>query len=82
MENYSFGTCQVCGQVLLMAVKNTINGELLIMCDDCESHWKTPNEAQSYENALLKETRTIVPASAEVIEVAGLEKYLNIDARS
>ena len=82
MENYSFGTCEVCGQGLLMAVKNIINGEMLIMCDDCESQWKTPDEAQSYENALLEETRTIVPASAEDIEVAGWEKYLNIDARS
>ena len=82
MENYSFGTCEVCGQGLLMAVKNIINGEMLIMRDDCESQWKTPDEAQSYENALLEQTRTIVPASAEDIEVAGLEKYLNIDARS
>jgi hypothetical protein len=65
-----------------VAIKKAINGQLLIICDDCESQWSTPEEAQSNENAPLEEKRALVPANAEDIKIAGWEKYLKSDAKS
>jgi hypothetical protein len=71
MEDISFGTCQICGQGQLIAVKLPLTQQLFIMCDDCESQWRSPEEAQSFENALLDEVRGVVIATIEEIEAAG-----------
>ena len=62
----TFGECPVCRQGQLVAVKNIASGKLMLMCDDCESQWKSPEDAESYENALKNEER-VVPASDEEV---------------
>jgi hypothetical protein len=76
MEDISFGTCQICGQGQLIAVKNPLTQRLLIMCDDCESQWCSPDKAQSFENALSDEVRRVVTATFEEIEAAGWIHFL------
>jgi hypothetical protein len=71
MEGYSFGECPICGQGQIVAVKNPATGQLLVMCDDCESQWRSPEEAQSYENALSDEVRGAEIATLEELEAAG-----------
>jgi hypothetical protein len=71
MEDYSFGECPICRQGQLIAVKNPVTLQLLVMCDDCESQWRTPNEAKSFENALSDEVRGVEMATFEEIEAAG-----------
>lgn len=68
MEDISFGTCQICGQGLLIAVKDPVTLQLLVMCDDCESQWRSPDEAQSSEKALLEEVRGVESAGATNIK--------------
>lgn len=71
MEDYSFGECPICGQGQLIAVRNPITLQLLVMCDDCESQWRSPDEAQSFENALSDEVRGVEMATLEEIEAVG-----------
>jgi transcription elongation factor Elf1 len=71
MEMHSFGTCPICGQGQVVAVKNPATQQLLVMCDDCESQWRTPDAARSYENALTDEVRDVEPATTEEIKLAG-----------
>jgi hypothetical protein len=71
MEEISFGTCQICGQGQLIAVKDPVTLQLLVICDDCESQWRTPDEAKSFKNALSDEIRGLVKATFEEIEAAG-----------
>lgn len=40
------------------------------MCDDCESQWKSPIEAQSFENALSDEFHDVRPASCDELRAA------------
>ena len=71
MEDYSFGACPICGQGQLIAVKNPVTLHLFVMCDDCESQWRSPDEAQSFENALLDEVRGVEIATFEEIVAIG-----------
>ena len=71
MEDYLFGECPICRQGQLIAVKDTLTEQLLVMCDDCESQWRSPEEAQSYKNALPNEIRNIKEASLEEIKAIG-----------
>ena len=71
MGPHSFGECPICGQGLLIAVKNPETGQLLVMCDDCESQWRSPDEAQSFENALSTEIRGVEDATVDEIKAAG-----------
>jgi hypothetical protein len=71
MAEYSFGTCQICGQGQLIAVKNPVTQILLVMCDDCESQWRSPDEAQSFENALSDEASGVEMATFEEIKAVG-----------
>jgi formate dehydrogenase maturation protein FdhE len=63
--------CPVCGQGVLLAMKRHPEGQLLLMCDDCESQWNSPTEASAYGNALVIEVRNLVPASEEDLMAAG-----------
>lgn len=71
MGDYSFGECPICGQGQLVAMKSVSTGELLIMCDECESQWQSPDEARSFENALSNEIRDIQKASLDEIKERG-----------
>ena len=71
MEDHSFGECPICGQGKLVAMKSASTGQLLIMCDECESQWQSPNKAQSFENALSNEIRDLEKASLDEIKESG-----------
>ena len=71
MQDYSFGECPICGQGQLLAMKSTTTGQLLIMCDDCESQWQSPDDTHSFENALSNEIREMQRASLEEIKAVG-----------
>ena len=75
MSYPNFGECPICRQGLLMAMKGAESGVVCLMCDDCESQWRSPQDAESYENALTNEER-VVPASSEEIERAGWERFV------
>jgi hypothetical protein len=70
MEYPKFGECPICRQGQLNAMKNIEDGTLILMCDDCESQWRSPEEAKSYENALKQELR-VVQASPSEIDASG-----------
>jgi len=55
MQDCSFGECPICRQGMLVAEKNCATGQLLVMCDDCESQWRSPTDAQSFKNTLAEE---------------------------
>lgn len=71
LQNISFGLCPVCGQGELIAVINPPTTRILLMCDDCESQWESPETAKSYENALKEEIHPVVEATAEEVRAAG-----------
>lgn len=55
----------------LFAVRSEATGVLLVMCDDCGSQWLSPEQSQSYENALKEEIKDLRPAMIEEIRAAG-----------
>ena len=71
MEYHLFGECPVCGQGQLVAMKSASTKNLLIMCDECESQWQSPDQAQSFKNALPIEIRDIQNASLDEIKNCG-----------
>ena len=72
MDSYYVAECPLCGQGLLIVVKNPETGQLLLICDDCESQWRSPEEALSYKNALPRdEVRRVEAATFEEITRAG-----------
>lgn len=71
MADVNFGECPVCRQGELFAAKEAATGALFLVCDDCESQWSSPEQARSYENALMKEVPGLRPASREEIGMAG-----------
>lgn len=71
MESYSFGECPICRQGTLLAVKSPATGQLLLMCDDCESQWRSPEDAKSFESAMTSEVAAVVNASMREVEEAG-----------
>jgi len=71
MEQVSFGQCGICGQGELIAMKLPGSSHLLLMCDDCESQWSSPEDSKSYQNALNTEFQGLVVASPEDILKAG-----------
>ena len=71
MDEYSFGECPICRQGRLVGVKNLATGQVLIMCDDCESQWRSPNDAQSFKHALSDEVHCVGRATLDEIEAKG-----------
>ena len=63
-EYYHAGECPSCGQGLLLMVKSPSTGSLLVMCDECETQWESPEAAFS--------GRFIDRAAAQHVEPAGL----------
>lgn len=56
-------------------MKEVESGKLLLMCDDCESQWRSPQEAESYENA-LKDEQQVVPATDEEVSAASWDDFV------
>ena len=75
MSSGNFGECAICRQGALLPVKDVATGKLLVMCDDCESQWRNPEEAQSYEKVLKDQVNRVIDASPEDVQAAGWDKY-------
>lgn len=71
MKTYVFGECAICGQGHLLAFRSGDTGDLLVMCDDCESQWRNPAEARSFENAIPDVAGKVTLASTQDAEEAG-----------
>ena len=54
-----------------MAMKSALTGQLLVICNECESQWTSPDEAQSFENALSNEIHDLQKASLDEIKERG-----------
>ncbi len=65
------GECSVCRQGRLVAVKDIDTNSLLVMCDDCESQWRSPTDARSSANVLIPDARRVVDARLEETRHAG-----------
>jgi len=70
-DQATFGECPVCGEGTLVAMKHGATNSLLLMCDDCESQWRSPAEAESYKGALTAELRGLETASMAQLSAAG-----------
>ena len=55
-------------------MKNAVSDELLVMCDDYESQWRLPDDAQLYENALTEEVQ-VVSATERDIRAVGWDRW-------
>lgn len=76
MTKTYFGECPICRQGQLIEVESVLSGVLLLMCDDCESQWKSPAAARSFENALRSEEQ-VKEASEEKVLAAGWAEFGN-----
>ena len=70
-EQVSFGECGVCGQGELFAMRSTGSSPLLLMCDECQSQWPSPEDSKSHQKALSTEIEGLDFATAEEVEEAG-----------
>ncbi len=52
-------------------MKSSSTRELVIMCDDCESQWKTPEDANFFYKIIEDELTDLVVATAEDVAKAG-----------
>lgn len=75
MTKISIGECPVCRQGQLLIVKDTRTGNLLVMCDDCGSQWKSPELAASYETVMKDEVNNVVDPSPEEVEAYGWRDF-------
>lgn len=71
MNILNFGQCPACRQGTLVAVKCIDNNQLLLMCDDCESQWPSPEAARTFNGSLQEECHNIIDAQIEDIASAG-----------
>jgi hypothetical protein len=74
-EPILFGECAICRQGLLVAVKDNASGKLLLMCDDCESQWDSPESSCSFSNALTFEIKAVRNATEDDVQAAGWSPY-------
>jgi hypothetical protein len=52
-------------------MKHAASQSLLLVCDDCESQWRSPAEAESYQGAMMAELRDLEPASFTEVSSVG-----------
>jgi len=66
MSQASFGACPICGQGDLVPVARRDTGVLLLICDDCEARWGSPQDALSYQKALVTESEVRPATDSEI----------------
>jgi hypothetical protein len=76
----NFGECTMCGQGQLVPAKRVDTGELLVMCDDCESQWRSPDDVHSSNDVLMDETR-VVDASIDEVVATGWDGHARAQGR-
>jgi hypothetical protein len=70
-DQTTFGECSLCRQGTLIAMKQSDEHSLVLVCDDCESQWMSPSEASSADKAVVQERTALVPATNEDLRKAG-----------
>ena len=51
-KNYAWiGVCPICGQGRQIIARENRTGKLYVLCEDCESEWRSPNEARDVNSA-------------------------------
>jgi hypothetical protein len=71
METPWFAECALCRQGVLLAVALADTGEIQLICDECESMWRSPSEAASQDAALGPLTSKIRSANFQEITTTG-----------
>ncbi|MDR9838480.1 hypothetical protein [Herbaspirillum huttiense] len=71
---YWHGTCPICDQGRLFITLNDDAGELFLLCEECESAWRTPEEIDvrshhGFEGAKIRR------ANSAEIESFGWSRY-------
>ena len=66
-----FGECAICRQGTLAAVKDNESGKLILICDECESQWDSPEASLSYDRARTVEVRALRDATEDEVREAG-----------
>lgn len=50
--NYAWiGVCPVCGQGRQIIARENSSGKLYVLCEDCESEWRSPQDAREVDAA-------------------------------
>lgn len=70
-RHYPKRKCGVCGQGELYAMRSPGSSPLLLMCDDCQSQWHSPEDTRSHQKALSTEIEGLDFATPEDVEEAG-----------
>jgi hypothetical protein len=78
-EDFNIGQCTFCREGLMLIVKDPAAGRLMVMCDDCETMWPSPEDAlfdrkRIPHNAI---TKVLDPTFAEV-KKAAWEKFVTV----
>jgi hypothetical protein len=74
-RDYTVGECPICRQGQVFVVQAKEDASLLLICDDCESQWKSPAE-YSNGNSLKSECDKVINAQWKAIVNAGWERFV------
>jgi hypothetical protein len=51
-KNYAWiGICPICGQGRQIIARENRTGKFHVLCEDCESEWRSPQEARDINSA-------------------------------
>ncbi len=75
MRLITIGECPVCRQGTLVIAKERSSGNLLVICDDCESQWLEPLAVIEGQEPLIEEKHNLEDATSLDIEARGWNKY-------
>lgn len=68
--------CPICSQGWVQIVKDVETKILYVMCDECESEWKHPDDVMVLKaRSDINDNRVTTPTDEE-IRIAGWEKYI------
>jgi hypothetical protein len=68
--------CPFCDQGWVEIVKNTLNGELILMCAECYTIWKNPEDIPLNKPAIGQEIGRVEVPTMEGIRAAGWDKSI------
>ena len=76
--SYGIGDCDVCGQGMILIARDKKNNKMLVICNDCESQWSSPESYQQGHNSLPaeKQHEHVVDASLAEIKQEDWNGYI------
>jgi len=75
MKKNWYSLCPVCSQGRLMVMKRQDDCSLLLLCEECESAWKDPEDATDVEQNISIAGLDVVFATADDIAHGGWSQY-------